>query len=463
MTIFLLIAGGLGLAVAAARRPGWPVLTLAVLFCTLALYAKSLSKDPNLRHVGIAQSVPALATYTVVLLGIAYILLLRILYRPRARSVPTSVFVFFGFLAVGFGAIWHGTSEQLAGVLQLSLGFCAWFIGAQLGPLILSQERRVRWIAGMIAGIVSIQTLVALLQRAGIAINPMKPALAAQMGDRTNGTTNHPDNLGKVLLLLLILCLGLMGTTDARARRTLWFAIVLMFIPLGLSQGRANLLAALTTLVFWAILSGGRRSAAIRLGVPLLAILIILPFASSIATRIQEDPNGGPRAGLAAAAIEQIDRQPWGVGPNSYVSVVSAYDSVTALGYPVHNTFLLTAAELGILGSILFWLPVAGLVAMAGLSRKRSGFAGSFAIAILASAPGLYVVNASGWAILSGSLLPLWFLICGIAYSQFGFARGVMRAKLTSHSSMALSAPTPMTATVPALPPHSQAVYGHPH
>jgi O-antigen ligase len=171
--------------------------------------------------------------------------------------------------------------------------------------------------------------------------------------------------------------------------------------------------------------------------------LVVLPFASTIATRIQQDPNGGPRAGLAAAAIEQIDRQPWGIGPNAYVSVVSKYDAVTANGYPVHNTFLLTAAELGVLGALLFWLPVLGLVAVAWMSRKRPGFAGSFAIAIVASAPGLYVVNATGWAILRGPLLPLWFLICGIAYSQLGSARWALWIRRSRRGTIQPSPPSP--------------------
>jgi O-antigen ligase len=214
---------------------------------------------------------------------------------------------------------------------------------------------------------------------------------------------------------------------------------VVMVIPLGLSQGRANILAAFTTIIFWALLSGRRRSLALRLGLPLIVVLAALPFAGSIAKRIEEDPNGGPRAGLTATAYEQIDREPWGVGPNSYVAVVSAYSSVVALGYPVHNTFLLTAAELGIPGAILFWLPIAGLLVLAIRSRRRDGFAGSFAIAILASAPGLYVVNATGWGMLSLFPLPLWFLVCGIAYSQF------VPRKRSRGTSRIRSAPRPTT------------------
>ncbi len=443
--VFLIAVAGVGFAFAASRRPGWPVLALVVLLCNVSLYPKAFSTDPNVKHVGIAQSVPALTTYALVLLCIAYVLVLRLLYRPRARSVPASVFIFLAFLVIGYSTIWHGTSEQLAGALQLGLGFCAWFVGGQIAPLILSHDRRIRWIANTIAGIVCIETLVTLLQRAGVRINPMRPVLAAIMGDRTNGTANHPDNLGKILLLLLILALGLMGTKDVRARRSLWVGVVLMFIPLGLSEGRANILAALTTVVLWALLSGRRRSLTIRAGVPLTIILVFLPFASSIARRVEEDPNGGPRAGLAATALEEIHREPWGVGPNSYVSVVSAYNSVTAIGYPVHNTFLLTATELGVLGAILFWLPVAGLIAVAWLSRKRPGFEGSFAIAILASAPGLYVVNASGWAILSNQLFPLWFLIYGMAYSRFRPVAQRLRLRREPHSTTRLLSSTPIS------------------
>src|SRR5207249_6084713 len=152
----------------------------------------------------------------------------------------------------------------------------------------------------------------------------------------------------------------------------------------------------------------------------------------------------------------QIHREPWGIGPNSYVSVVSAYDAVTASGYPVHNTFLLTTAELGVLGAFLFWLPIAGLLVAAWTSRKRAGLAGSFAIAIVASAPGLYVVNATGWAILRGPLLPLWFVICGLAYSQIGSASWAW-VRRTGGSAMDFSASqAPVVASGPRYPGHGQ-------
>lgn len=435
--LFLFSVAALAFGFTARLRPGWPVLALAALLCTLILYPILFSSDPDPKHSGIAASIPILAAYTVVLLGVAYALLLRLLYkRTRRRSLPVSVLVFLAFLGVGLSSIWQGSNEQLAGALQLSLGFCAWFIGGQLGPLVFNKALRVRALADSIAAIVAIETIVAILQRAGFRLNPMSPALAAIMGDRTNGTTNHPDNLGKVLLLLLILSLGLITTSDRRARRTLWITIVVMFIPLGLSQGRADVLAALTTVVIWALLAGRRLSLTVRIGAPVLIILVFLPFAGSIAKRLEEDPNGGPRAGLASSAIEQIHRQPWGTGPNSYVGVVSAYDRITAIGYPVHNTFLLTAAELGVLGAILFWLPVAVLLLLAALSCKRPGFTGSFALAIVASAPGLYVVNATGWGILSGPLLPLWFLIYGLAYSQLESPREIMARRLGSRPPM---------------------------
>ena len=418
MNYLALVGVAILLATAIGRRLDGSTVAFLALLGALVLYPKSFSRDPNPLHVGIAESVPAVTTYIFVLLCVGYALFLRLLYRPVARSVPISVWFFFGFLLVGFCTIWHGTEEQLAGALQLGFGFLAWSVGGQLGPLVLSDVRRTRWTANAVAVLVGVETVVSVLQRAGVRINPMTRALAAIMGDRTNGTTNHPDNLGKVLLLLLILALGLMGTTDARARRTLWIAVALMFIPLGLSEGRANMLAALTTVMFWALLSGRRRALSIRLGIPALVVLIALFFAGSLAKRIEEDPHGGARSDLAVVAKEQIQRAPWGVGPNSYVSVVSSYSHTVALGYPVHNAYLLTAAELGVMGAILFWLPVAELLILATKSRRSRGFRESFAIAILASTPGMYAVTSTGWALLSNQLLPLWFLVLGVSYSQ---------------------------------------------
>src|SRR2546429_8262216 len=94
---------------AAGRQPAWPVVILVGLLLSLAVFPKSFSPDPDARHVGIAQSVPTMATYTVILVVSAYILLLRLLYRPRARSLPASALVFGGFLAAGFCLIWEGT------------------------------------------------------------------------------------------------------------------------------------------------------------------------------------------------------------------------------------------------------------------------------------------------------------------------------------------------------------------
>jgi hypothetical protein len=119
----------------------------------------------------------------------------------------------------------------------------------------------------------------------------------------------------------------------------------------------------------------------------------------------------------------------------------------------VHNTFLLTAAELGVLGAILFWLPVTGLLAMAWISRRRPGFAGPFALAVIASAPGLYLVNSSGWAVLSGPLLPLWFLVYGFAYSQFGSAGRLLVWLQRAPRSIAS-----LSASAPVQPAHTQAL-----
>lgn len=405
----------------------WPTAAFGVLLFLMILAPKSFAHDPDPTHIGIALSVPSLATYSVAVLAMAYAIALRLLFRPEGRHLPLVTIALFLFMGIDLAVVWSGTSEQWAGVLQLGIGYCGWFVGAHLGPRIVASPRSVRQVAFGICAIVAIEAMVCILQRAGLSINSMPAQTAALMGERTNGTLNHPDNLGKVMVILVVLALALLASDDRRTRIVLWVSIVLSVIPLALSEGRANLLAVVMAVVVWAVLSPQRRPLSVRVGVPIAVVIAVLPFLGTFVDRFRADPEGGPRAGLAQVAMEQIGMRPWGTGPNSYVSVVSAYDSVTASGYPVHNTFLLTAAELGIAGAVFFWLPCVVLVLLCIRSRKAPGYPGSFALAVLAALPGLYIVNMTGWAMLRGSLLPLFFLVLGMAYSQVRVGRLVRR------------------------------------
>ncbi len=396
---------------------------MAIAFCAV-LFASivapkylTYASDPN--HIGIAQAAPTWATYSALLailcLGFCY----RALYAPIGhRLAPTGLWAFVGFLLV-WTVGWGIDPEHLAGLLQLLSGVFAWILGAYLGRRMMTELKAVRLVSYAVLGIVILEVGVMAAQVAGVPLNPMDPSVAELMGSRVNGTMNHPNNIGKAIFLLMVLALGLVGASDARVRRASWSAVLLSMLPLALSQGRANLLAGVLLVVFWALLQPRGRPMLARVGVPIAVFFLVAPFVPTILERLASDPEGGERPRLAAVAIEQIQMRPfWGTGPNAYVSTASPFDSVVASGYSVHNAFLLTAAELGLIGAVLFWAPVAQLLLVCARSRKRPGFASSFSIAMLASVPGMYFILSTGWTMLSASLLPLWFLIYGLAFSQ---------------------------------------------
>jgi O-antigen ligase len=319
--------------------------------------------------------------------------------------------------------VWDRTPWQMSGLLQLASGGCALVIGAYLGPAVLRRRQAVRLLAGIALAIALIELAVCLAQVAGIPINQLDTTATGDLGSRVNGTLNHPNNLGKAMLLLIVLGLALMASSDKRTRTTATLTVIVAFVPLAMGQGRAAIAAALLTVLFWAMIAPRSGAPAwSRIAIPLTVATLFLPFLGEVSARIASDPEGGARSELRAAALAQIERSPLtGTGPNSFVEVVRDYSSAVAEGpgYPVHNAFLLTAAELGIVGAVLFWLGIGLVIWRAWQSRREPGLSSGFGLAIVAATPGWYVIDSTGWGMLGGSLLPLWFLILGLGYSQF--------------------------------------------
>ncbi len=382
-------------------------------------------------HSDVAPAGPFVALWAAALVGGLAFIAWQLLAGTLVRATPpVLVTAFATSVVVAYLLIWARTPEHTSGVMSLLLATSAAVVGAVLGPQILALRRGPRYLANSILAIVTIETLVSVAQRAGAAINPMPASLAVEMGDRTNGTLDHPNNLAKVILLLVILALALMGTSDTVARRRLALSLLLAVLPLGLSEGRATVIAALFTAFLWAVLSPRRTSAALRVAVPLIAVAATLPFALTLAHRFVVDPEGGARPQLLTTGLHQVALRPWaGTGPNAYVSTVAPFSSLAAQGFPVHNTFLLTAAEFGIPLAVLFWLPILRLFVDSWRARARGGFAGSFGLAMIASAPGMFVVLWTGWGMMSTSVLPLWCLIMGFTHSQ---VRGAQRSEVAA-------------------------------
>lgn len=355
-------------------------------------------------HVGIAGPVPEVRTYTVVVLalGVGWAL------TGRRGCVPWQLLAFVAMVVALAWGTWPDSPTVQAGVLQLLVGVVAWYVGSAAGEL---GERGRRVLAVALLGVVLLQVLFAALQRWGMRPALLTPVDAAILGDRVNGTTNHPNTLGKMLFIVVLVCLLLVERGDRTTRRTAACAVVVAFLPLALAQGRANLVATVLAVATWALVLPARTHRSLRLNV-LLGLGVAGVFgAGALWSRFEEDPAGGVRGTLLEHAYQQVRLAPWaGTGPNGYTAVVGPQ---TGSWIPVHNSFLLLVAEVGIPAAALFWWAVARTWAAGWRVRRLTDHRGAAGRVLVASAPGLLLIGMTGWGLLGTSIYALWMFVVG--------------------------------------------------
>jgi hypothetical protein len=393
-------------------RLGMKAALAAAVLASLCVYPQLLGERLEVYHVGIAPPVPEIRTFTV-----AIVLALGALtLRGWAVPLPAVWWPLVGWLVLGFGFFWAGTTEQWSGALQYGLAALSWALGVAISRR--ASIREEKWLATIVLCIVIIQVLVVSLQIAGFPINSVSEADAADLGSRVNGTSNHPNNLGKMLFLLSALVIPLSKSSDSAVRRMSVAAVLLAFIPLAFAEGRANMLAAFLLLLIWIVIQPERSPMPNGRLVVIMSLGAMLASSFVFIARFEQDPMGGARGTLLEVAFRNIpDLWLRGTGPNSYVTYIGARSDTTI---PVHNSFLLQFAELGLIGTISFTLPVFALLLRALRKRTWATPEGDYARAFFAAVPGLLIIGMTGWGMLGNNILPLWMFVFGCLYSRIG-------------------------------------------
>ncbi|MDQ1059912.1 hypothetical protein QFZ23_003813 [Arthrobacter globiformis] len=408
--VVIVLAVGLGFAV---RAFGFAKCALMLMLVCTALVPRNLTSTSLSKHVGIAPSNPELTTYAVVLAGF----LLFAVFRPQHGYRLWLWIPLLLWLTLGTILIWSGGPTVEAGVLQLILAPAGWVLGVNISGQVSSDGGR--FLVRTVFLIIFVQLLVCGLQVLGLNVNAMDASQEAILGLRYNGTLGHPNDLGKIIFLLVALILPF-GRKLERFDLAIWrMAIAAALVVLGLTGGRAVSAATVCMLLLWSVLSPSREGTkgrkALTVGIALTAAVFL---AGVLLGRFDEDPEGGARTTLTDIAWAQIMSSPWaGVGPNLYVDVVGSYNPLTASGVPVHNAFLLALAEIGVVGALALLLPiVACLIRVLPRTRLRS-FSGEASRVYVCALPGLYLIGTTGWGVLGGYVLPLLAMVFAVVYS----------------------------------------------
>ncbi len=388
------------------ERGGW------LLFCLIPLllvfFPKTMIFAGSSGYVGIAGVNPTVSTYTVATVaGLLFLLLHRPAEVLRGLALWAPFVAAACYLAV---TAWPHDGITAAGLLHVLTGIGIFVLARAFART--SQVTAWR-LCCLVALMSALEALYAISDFTPWPLHQPSGGLAQSLVGRAIGSTAHPDQLAKVAVYLLVLVLAV-DQADLRGRRLQTATSIVLLGVVAATQGRAGFIGAVVLVVLYSLLQPDveqfRRRAAVLIGVGAVSVVAF----ASLAQRFQVDPNGGARGYLSIITENVISQDPLhGVGINHFVNVVGIGDALVGSGVPVHNAFLLTAAEMGIPAAALFWLPLVHLVVVSVTRLRREGTTGSAARIVVAATPAVVLLAVTGWGVLQSPTYELLMFVSG--------------------------------------------------
>jgi len=313
-------------------------------------------------------------------------------------------------------------------IIQLLRGLLVYLAVARVA----TSERGERAIfTGMVAGL-AVQALYAIWARAGGAL-------------QTGGTLGHQNLLGFVSYMVVMPSFALL-----LAGRWKWIAAVGLLAgtcAVILTASRATIVLSAFGLMLTLFLSTAFHRTSRKLAVGFASALLVaasIPLANATLQRRFEAQKSTfftedmERVAFARAARLMISEHPMGVGPNFYV-FISNTEGYAARGgvnwsignrsANVHNSYLLVAAETGILGALAFGLLIAASIyrAMATAFRFRRNRESDICVGIVC-----------GFIAMSAHALYEWMYVVNPTQYLFAISLGLiagLRSRLVQSAS----------------------------
>lgn len=404
----------LGLAILALPALGYLRITTATfLFAAVVAPFPIIVWSPEIPSVtGIAHNSLSVTTYTLTL---CFLTLGLVRQWKRNAWLMAYGLAITAYLLIGLLTVWSGAEAQWAGAIHWMFALLALVAGYQFGWQLTPYF--YRQVIGLLLGLFAINGLLCIAQLAGLPVSLFPAQYIDNIADgRPIGSFSHPSTLGKFVLISLILVLPALRSSDYVSRRLAWACVGLAVPLVALTLARANLTAVGIAILLWLVFeSNSWTRKPLRVALLLLVFALSAPIISATLERFSTDPGGGDRGRIYRAGLEQIQSNFWaGTGPNFYVEIVGQWDQMTAWGYPLHNSFLYPVAELGIIGGVLFMLPVFVVGAIAVVDCVGSTSPSPWSKAYLVTFPGMMIIAMTGWGMLIGSTLCLWFFAIGL-------------------------------------------------
>ncbi len=306
-------------------------------------------------------------------LGVLLLWAARLLVQPNPMLLWTPVcWAVAAFVLYAIGCYWTADLELIARRELLRVLVYAFVFLAVLNHL--HRQEHVQVIAFTLLGLAVLESGYAIYQfvtntnMVWNLINPYK--------HRGSGTYINPNNLAGFLELLLPLCLSyaLVGRLKPLAKVFLGYAALMMMAGILMSVSRAGWVATAVAMAGLCLLL--LRYPGFRLrALPVFALVMLVGFfavrhTDRIRDRIKSTPRlenlaHDMRPAIWDSALRMWQDRPWfGVGPGHFDYRFREYrpDSVQSRPDRVHNDYLNTLTDWGVVGAGLVGLGLAALV-----------------------------------------------------------------------------------------------------
>ena len=300
-----------------------------------------------------------------VLFGItAWLLRLRIDTKFRLRGLPLD-------LQVGLFALISAVSVFFSSARSFELIYHYFaFVGVyMLTYLLIGQNIRTRAQVKSVVMALSFSALLVVLWGYfqyifGIDTADMKwvdPEKFPELKNRVFSTLENPNVLAGYLDVFICLALGVLAKVNTRSQKLIiLIAIIMLGACLAMTYSRGAYLSIVIVFIVYGVIQDWR----------VLALFLIVSaglfiFDSSFVHRLSSifeltDSSQGLRVGIWVSTLAMIADHPFiGIGWGAFKDVYPNYDyylkGTDVLIYHAHNIYLQYAAEIGIVGALVFF------------------------------------------------------------------------------------------------------------
>lgn len=373
-------------------------------------------------HSGGAQAVQVVYLYDVPLIGLIVFWALYSIATRRPGHITPTEFAYLAFIVWGLLSIQNSTEPQLT-IMEVIRMFKLLLLGHVIANTVITTSIVKRILIALMLGLV-IQSAFAFLQ---FSFEIDFGGIGFVVGDvrRVSGTIGWPNTLGAYAAAVLCIPVAMwMASAYRPYRLALTAVIVVGTVPLALSLSRGAWVALAIAVLAMYLLSLIRRFISLYgFAIQMLVLACIVAaggilLSEQIQERAAEDTLS-VRAYLNEIALSMTESEPLvGIGLNTFVETMRDYDRRNVYAYfpePVHNIFLLTMAETGIVGLGLFLSSIVFALRSAWeVIRHAEPEHAVATIGLVGALIALMVSNLSDVHLRTDVLYALWWVFIGL-------------------------------------------------